>query len=288
MRLLTICLVSLLMGFSLSQANEEQQTQNKTTMLTDHDKEWKVIDSLESKQLPKSALEQVEVLYKKVRQEGDQAQIIKCIIYRNKFLIQVEDKDPSVAIVRLEKEVAGEANEVPKAVLNSMLAQLYFIYAQNNQYKIRNRTITVEEPTDIATWSIGSLIKKSNELYLQSIENDFQSTEILKDYKALLSTTNDKLNFESDLNSFLLQRVVEHFSNSRSLLTEPVNKFVMNDPKLLSSSEVFLELDIDSSDSLSYKYQALLTHQKLLKYLKSKNRTDELAYAELSRINSRA
>jgi len=284
MRLATSSLVLLLMGFSLFHNDADQGVKINNPMLNDYDKEWKIIDSLESKELPKSALDQVEKLYQKVRLEKNQSQIIKCIIYRNKYLVKLEDTDPSLAIVRLENEVADEENEVAKSVLNSMLGQLYFIYAQNNQYKIRNRTYTTEEPVDIATWSIESLIKKSNELYFASVKDRFNNPEILKDYEAIVVPANDQLGFDPDLNSFLLHRVVQHFSNSQTLLTEPVNKYVMSDPNLLGSIDDFKNLELSTTDSLSFKYQALLAHQKLLDYLTLKNRNDELAYADLSRI----
>ena len=284
MRVLIVSLVFILMGFSLLQPNDYPQSQVKVAMLNDYEKEWKNIDSLENKQLPQSALQAVEELYRKVKEDDNQAQIIKCIIYRNKYLIQLEDKDPSQAILRLEKEVAEEESDAPKAVLNSMLGEFYFIYAQSNQYKIRNRTYTVEEPTDIATWSIASLIRRSNELYLESVNQSFEKPEILNDYNAILFSQGERLSFAPDLNSFLLHRVVNHFSNSQSLLTEPVNKYIMDDSRLMHSADDFVKLNIDSQDSLSFKYQALLAHQKLLSYLDSNQRKDELIYADLARL----
>jgi len=288
----------LLMGFSFMQDDQHLDADNdykslskvknewniKSEMTDEYEKEWKEIDSLIAKLLPQSAFDKVEELTDKIASTDNHAQIIKCIIYRNRLLIELEDKDPSQAIVRLHENIASEKNTVAKSVMQSMLAELYFLYAQRNQYKIQGRTYTIEEPTDLATWSLASLIKKSNALYLESIAILHTDTRVLDEYRSILIPAKDKLQFKSDINSFLLHRVVSHFSNSQSLLVEPVYAYVMDDLALLDDLDDFLALKFMSKDSSSYKLKALKTYQKLLNYLKEKERTEELVYTDLQRI----
>ena len=295
MKISIVSLMILFMGFTVlsdDQTNAEHNSENQkinlenTDILTanDYTKEWREIDSLISELLPKSALEKVESLFDKVDNTTNHAQYIKCIIYRNKLLIEIEDKDPSQAIVRLEESINSEKNDVAQSVMNSMLAELYFLYAQRNQYRIQNRTYTAEEPTDVATWSLVSLIKKSNDLYLNSIAELNENPQILEEYNSILHTPKENLDFKPDINSFLMHRVVKHFSNSQSLLTEPVNAFKMEGADLLLDLENFRALNIQSQDSSSYKFQALKTYQKLLNYLSETEQLEALVYTDLARI----
>ena len=73
-------------------------------MTNDYAAEWKTIDSLEKQGLPKSALEAVESLYTKVKEEGNAAQEIKCLLYRSKYQSQLEEDGLIKAIYRMQEE----------------------------------------------------------------------------------------------------------------------------------------------------------------------------------------
>ena len=61
---------------------------NKTN---DYKKDWVLVDSLEQKGLPKSALDFVNVIYKKAFAENNAAQVIKARIYQLKYRNTIEE-----------------------------------------------------------------------------------------------------------------------------------------------------------------------------------------------------
>ena len=138
----------------------------------DFEKEWKKIDSLERQGLPKSALEEVNKLYTRAKKENNPSQIIKTLMYKGKYESQLEEDGFVEAINNLEKEVEKESFPT-QSILHSMLGEMYQSYLNQNQWKFRNRTETLEFKTDdIRTWTMGQLIDKSSEHYYASLENE--------------------------------------------------------------------------------------------------------------------
>ena len=71
------------------------------------------------------------------------------------------------SIKEIEKEIAGSKEPVT-SILNSLLAEMYWNYYQQNRWDLYNRTKTADfKKDDIATWGTDDFHKKIGELYLQ-------------------------------------------------------------------------------------------------------------------------
>ena len=53
--------------------------------------QWKEIENLERSQLPKSALEKVELIDKIAKEESDENQIIKALLHKSKYISTLKD-----------------------------------------------------------------------------------------------------------------------------------------------------------------------------------------------------
>lgn len=117
---------------------------------------------MEQNGLPKSALEKTEALLDVARKEANAPQTVKALIYgripkpaRRRRLGQ---GDESLT------EEAAKADFPVKPILQSMLAEMYSNYLEQNLYRFQNRTETVDfKPKDFKTWSIAQLTEKSTE-----------------------------------------------------------------------------------------------------------------------------
>ena len=115
--------------------NIELKRQNAMKLSGDKDfeKEWKKVDSLIDKGLPKSALEIVNLIYDNAKAQKNAAHFVKAVIYKMKLLDNVEEDAYAKNINQLEQEV--NTAEFPiKPVLQSMLAEMYWRYYQQNRY----------------------------------------------------------------------------------------------------------------------------------------------------------
>src|SRR5450432_3792179 len=104
-----------------------------------YDRAWKGIDSLMNKKsLPKSALVEVNRIYEAAKKDGQEAQWIRAVIYRN-HLRETDDRDISETITELEKETIASPPRVT-AVLKSIEAETLTQYLMGQGYDMRHRT----------------------------------------------------------------------------------------------------------------------------------------------------
>ncbi|MBI1224053.1 MAG: hypothetical protein GC192_02340 [Bacteroidetes bacterium] len=236
------------------------------TMTYDYDAAWREIDSLEQQGLPKTALEKTELLLTSARLENNAAQTVKALIYRGKYQSQLEEEGLAMAINRLEEE-ATKAEYPVKPILQSILAEMYANYLNQNLWRFQNRTATVEfKPKDFKTWSIEQLSDRSAFLYKASLTDNRLKTTDLGDFKILLTDGRNDEGLRPTLFDFLAHRAIDYFMNERSYLTQPAYKFYIDDAKAFAPAAEFVNWKIETQDTASQKLQTLLLFQDLLRF----------------------
>lgn len=269
--------------------HNESPTKNHkspTDMNFDYDAAWKEIDSLEQNGLPKTALEKTEALLEIARKENASAQVVKALIFRGKYQSQLEEEGLAKAINRLQEE-AAKADYSVKPILQSMLAELYTNYLDQNLYRFQNRTETVDfKPEDFKTWSIAQLTEKSAELYRASLIDSRLKTTDIGDFKILLTEGKNDEGLRPTLFDFLAHRAIDYFMNERSYVTQPAYKFYIDDARAFAPAAQFVDWKIETRDSASQKLQTLLLLQDLLRFRLSEKRlkSPSLLDADLKRL----
>ena len=284
MRKLSLLFIAILAMVSLHFYTNTQNQLMPNFEKENYEKAWGVVDSLEQKGLPKSALEHVEAIYNKAKKEANSPQTIKAIVYKGKYQVQLEEDGLVKAIYAFEQEM--EAAEFPaKAVLQSMLAEMYSQYLQNNLWKIRNRTETVNfKNDDVQTWTMGQLIDKSRTLYLASVSGQMTQKIDVDNFGAILQNGQNTAGLRPTLYDFLAHRAVNFFNNQRNNLTEPAYKFYIRDKVAFAPAKEFVKATFEAKDTESAKYQTLLLYQGLLKAHLDDKSPEALIDADLKRL----
>ena len=102
---------------------------------------WKSVEKFEAEGLPKSALEIVEEINLKAHTDNNNAQRIKTLMFKSKFILNLEEDAQLKVINSFKNEIA--ISEFPtKNILENVLANLFWQYFQQNRYKFYNRTKT--------------------------------------------------------------------------------------------------------------------------------------------------
>lgn len=244
--------------------------QNETNMLSftknAYETEWKGIDSLERQGLPQSALAEVEKLYVRATRENNPSQLVKTLIYRSKYQNQLEEDGDVRVIERLQAELAS-ADFPVKPILQSILAQLYQRYLEQNRWQIQVRTSTADAlPDSIQTWSAEQLITESSKLYLASLQDERTKQVPLTEFDAITMKGENSVGLWPTFYDFLAHRAIAHFSNEATYLTEPAYQFNIDQAEAFADTRYFSLFVFDTKDKTSFKYQALLLFQKLLQY----------------------
>jgi Bacterial Alpha-2-macroglobulin MG10 domain/Alpha-2-macroglobulin family/MG2 domain len=253
----------------------------------DYSNNWKTVDSLDSKSLPKSALQVVETIYNHAKAEQNVTQLVKSVIYKMKYNEDVQEDAFAKNIESVEKESQTAVFPV-KPILQSMLAEMYWWYFENNRYKFYDRSQTVEfKQEDIRTWDLNRIVARIIYLYKTSL-TDIDKLKITKidDFKYILSNYyEDDIQVRPTLYDFLAHRAIDFFMNQEAGLTAPENEFIINNDDFFQPAETFVKLNIQSEDSMSFKYYAIKLFQDIVKFHINDEEPEAFADAELKRLD---
>ncbi len=235
----------------------------------DYADDWKIVDSLENAGLFKSALEKMEAIQARAKNDKNSQQVVKALLFRGKYITQLEEEGLTKAIQTIETE-AKSARAPEKAVLQSILGQLYATYLQSQGWNLQQRTpIPDGEGGDILTWSAAQIERHALELYSASVAQDALLKSIPVEQFRDITTpgVNDSIDNKSlrpTLFDLLAHRALEHFSNDRSYLTEPAYAFVLNQEVAFANAAAFVAGKFETKDSTSGKWLAIKVLQKIV------------------------
>ncbi|QMW02118.1 alpha-2-macroglobulin family protein [Spirosoma foliorum] len=273
---------------------------------SDYARDWRRADSLASRGLPKSAMEIATRIYAEAKEQKNYPQVAKAAMARMIFR-SYSDEDAYVKLVESLKDDIRETPEPAKSVLQSVMADIYWQYFQQNRYKFYNRatvsrgavgkTVTPSNAdnqatssdtlTDFRTWDAHHLMEAITAAYLASVQEKtiLQNTPIAAFDVLLDKGDADTRPLRPTLYDLLAHRAIGFFQNTEPDLLKPTFKFELDQPDYLAEPAVFTKLPIQSRDSLSGRYQALLLYQQLLAFHLSDNQPDALADADVLRLS---
>lgn len=274
----TIIILFILTIFSSSTINAQKRMDDYTT-------QWTKTEELQKKGLPKSALEEVNKIYNMAKKSKNEAQIIKALLYKIILQQNLEENASENSITKFESEIMQQTGAA-KAILQSITAQMYWNYFQQNRYKFYSRTNTENfDKKDIATWTIDDLHQKISELYLASLKEDkLLKSTLLSTFDPIIIKGNVR-QLRPTLFDLLAHRALDYFKNDERNISRPAYAFKINDPKAFAPVNEFIQHDFKTEDTSSLHHKALLIFQDLLRFHKNDTQPDALIDADIERIN---
>ena len=254
------------------------------TPVKNYEKEWKKVEEFTKKNLPKSALIDVKKIYSLAKTDKQDAQIIKSLVYMVDLQSENRENNDVLSIKEMEKEIIA-SSQPAKSVLQSLVAEMYLNYFQNNRWKFYNRTVTINFiKDDIATWTAEDFMKKVSALYLQSIkEEKLLQTQKLESYDAIINKGNVR-HLRPTLFDLLAHRALDYFKNDERDLTKPAYAFEINSDIAFDPATDFIRHKFTTKDTLSLQFKALLLYQKLFAFHMNDAKPDALIDVDIDRI----
>jgi uncharacterized protein YfaS (alpha-2-macroglobulin family) len=249
-----------------------------------YEQEWKLIDSLiNKKNLPKSALTEVNKVYAAAKKDNQEAQWVKAIIYWNR-LQEPEDQDINQSIHKLAAEITTAPPRVA-ALLKSIEAEELFQYLQGNRYQIQNRTsIIADTATDILTWTTVHFEMMIRSLYLSSLNDasPLQRTP-LDAFEPVLINGNVR-ELRPTLFDLLAWRALDYFRIDFSDDLKARDDGLMENIALFSEAPYFMHFGFSKTDSATNNLIAIRIYQQLLRFHAKDIHLDAWIDADISRI----
>lgn len=276
-----IFLVMLLSGFQIN-AQENQAKQMKPTA---YPEEWKVIDSLVNQGLFESALSSVKALYKKAHQDGNEADAVKAIVFQNGLSLELTET-PYLDVIENINQKLREANGIPKALLQFMLAEAYNSYLSENYWKLQDQT-TVDELSADEDWrnqTPAQFQAKIIELYEAALQEEKLKTTPAGNFSLLWRSESTYVSLRPTLYDIMSHQVINYLKDARSYLTSPRETFDLPDSVYFADLDVFLEQNFTDQEHTSLKATALQLFQSVLRFRKSQDNFPALIDADLHRL----
>lgn len=261
----------------------------KPTDMQNYTKDWQAIEALENDGKTKSALAASEKLYKKIEKDKKNpfgsAQLIKVLLYSNKYRALLEEDGLVKAIYRFE-ESAKTAKEPEQSILYSMLAEMYDQYLNHHLYKFRDRTEVLDyDLKDIRTWDVPKITKKCYDLHQLAISSDASKKVPLSNYQVITYSSSDLDGIQPTVYDFLMHRAIEFFQSEKYYLTKPAFKFYVDQEEAFADAGKFINYKFEAKDSLSTQFQSLLCYQQLLDFHKNDKDPRAFLHTELKRLD---
>ena len=248
------------------------------------DNEWKKVESFESDALPKSAIQEVDKILKQALVDKNTPQVIKSLLIKNKYKSQIDNDDNIVIFNELQDLVTKTNSEIEKALLHSLLAELYIDYFNSKSWEIFQRTNLVGEiPEDIKEWTVNIFADK----VLANLDASVNKADVLKksttkEYKDIIILGKDSEAYYPSMFDFLMTRAI---SLSQNMPKNPMetsssrNDIGYNVKDLAVTADEFVKLKNIKNN------QTLIYYQQYFKYLLSENKTPTIILAELNKAN---
>mgnify|MGYP001490992154 CR=1 FL=1 len=253
--------------------------------MNNYSTEWKNIDSLINKRgLTQSALKGVQNIYALAKKEGNEAQMIKALVYQVELLQATLDDEGRQKITQYEQEAAA-AKEPARSILKSLAARAYWNWFQQNRWRLYDRTQTVNfNKEDLATWTAEDLHKKISVLYLASLSNEklLQQTK-LEPYDAVIIKGNVR-HLRPTLFDLLAQEALNYFKNDERTIHQPTYAFEIDDATAFADAKIFATHRFTTRDTASLHFKALLIYQQLLQLHLNDAQPDALVDIDIDRI----
>ena len=247
--------------------------------------EWAKVAQFEKKGLTKDALKEVMLIFKAAAKTGNEPQQVKAAMYQMKYRNMVEEENSENNIFHLDTLIAA-SNAPVKNILQSMQAELFENYRQQNQYRLYGRTqLSVEKSNDINTWSIAKLNTTIAALYKASLKNEsLLKINNLNGLDAIITKGKNTRQLRPTLYDFLAHRALQYFMSDEHSVTSPSYKFIINNEKVFAPVKIFTQTKFTTRDSNSLYYNALLLLQDILSFHLNDANKDALVDADLIRL----
>lgn len=250
-----------------------------------YEQEWARVDSFASKALWKSALDLTNQIYDRAKKENNSPQVVKAILHRLKFEDRFVEGSADRAIYAIRDELKT-AKYPLKPVLHHILGNLYWQYYQNNRWTIYQRSQTVKFTNDsVNTWDIKTLVDATIKQYQFSLamRDSLQKTEAHY-YLDVIDTGDAPKELRPTLYDFLVHPAIDLFASYEPGITRPADAFVIDDQRYFLSAQKFVDLKIETTDTMSLKFYALKHLQDAVRFHLNDKPADALIMADLKRL----
>lgn len=247
---------------------------------------WKKVDKAISEGLPKTAISELQPIIESALAGKKYDEAIKAIGLRVSLEANIQGNQPAERIVRLEAEVE-KAAEPMKPVMRAILANAYWQYFQQNQWRFQQRTQTSGPPgDDFTTWSLPQILAHVDAQFQAVLADAEVLQEIpVRDFEAVLDKGNAPDSYRPTMYDVLAHNALDFYTSGVQAGSQVQDSFVLTiDSPVFADSQTFMDWKPETSDSDSRLVKAITIYQDLLRFHASDDDPDARLDVDLQRL----
>ncbi|MDA3944980.1 MAG: MG2 domain-containing protein [Bacteroidetes bacterium] len=253
---------------------------------TDFEQEWKAVEQLFQKGLPKSAAEKIEMIHQQALAQNNQPQLLKTIIYRFKVLEQTSE-NPIPASISYAKAKFTILDKPSQAFLHTLIAELYTAFYQQNRYRLLERQYeTAMSSDELMRWNLPQLRDTIRKHYAAALPPlaSFDKIALEKYAPVLTATDKESLELQPTLFDFLSQSGIRYFlmDDAGLNISSAIDKAVFEYLWLPAPEFALADISANGDDKL----HALKLMQPLLRTNLSNRHFEAYVYNDLQRFET--
>src|ERR1035438_6696896 len=208
------------------------------------DAQWQQVEEAIKKGLPKTAITNLEPIIQGALKDKAYAEAVKAIGQKIALEGNIQGNKPEEKITRLEAEIAKAPKEMVP-LMDTLLADWYWQYFQQNRWRFMQRTATAEQPgKDFTTWELPRLFREIDRQFQKSLtaEKILKATPIIA-WNDLLQKGTMPDTYRPTLYDFIAHQALEFYTSGEQVAAKPEDAFDLSaDSPVLRSEEHTSEL----------------------------------------------
>ncbi len=251
-----------------------------------YEKMWKSVEASQKKDLPRTALKITDDIFRKALLEKNSPQMLKAYLYQVNTKVTIDADSFYVNLKGLEKWEAESKIPMDKAILNSIIAQLYADYAQNNSWQLlKGKQLVGDAPEDIREWSLNLFIQKSFSYLRLSLKDQSLLQETSSStYEPIVLKGETSDYFHHDMFHLLAKRALSILSSLEPLSKNSYLQSKINAGLAFSNTADFLKTQISAASEYDVTAENLHIYQNLLSYYQAKGYKEAVLLTEIERL----
>ncbi|HOC57054.1 MAG TPA: alpha-2-macroglobulin family protein [Verrucomicrobiota bacterium] len=251
------------------------------------DAQWKQVEEAMKKGLPKTAITNLEPIIQGALKDKAYAEAVKAIGQKLALEGNIQGNKPEEKIIRLEAEIA----KAPKAMLplmDTLLAEWYWHYFQQNKWRFMQRTATAAQPgKDFTSWDLPRLFAEIDQKFQKALaaEKTLKATPISA-WDDLLPKGTTPDSYRPTLYDFIAHEALVFYTSGEQAAALPEDVFELSaDSPIFDTAEKFLAWRPGNSDAVPPKLRAIRLYQDLLRlHIEDSAPRMAFAHADLERL----
>jgi len=242
--------------------------------------DWKQVQDAMNRGLPKTAIEKLDPIIQQATKSKNYDEAIKAIAMKISLEGDIQGGKAEEKIARMREAIAKAPAEMQPA-MDAILANWFWNYFQQNQWRFMNRTQTNAPPgKDITTWDLTQILSEIDAQFKKALAQPEKLQAIpIASYDELLEKGNAPDTYRPTLFDFLAHNAIDFYVSGAQAGNRQQDAFDLSaESPIFGSAADFIKWQPDTDDESSLTLHAIKLYQQLMAFHEAD--TDQSAFLD--------